>query len=110
MSESIVIVGAARTPMGGFQGDFSSLVAHDLGGAAIKAAVERAGIAPETRRRSAVRQLPDGRPGPGAGAPGGVQGRPARQRRRRHAVQDVRLRHEGRDARARHAAGRHATT
>ncbi|HYP85675.1 acetyl-CoA C-acyltransferase [Variovorax sp.] len=47
MSESIVIVGAARTPMGSFQGDFSSLAAHDLGGAAIKAAVERAGIAPE---------------------------------------------------------------
>ncbi len=44
MAESIVIVGAARTPMGGFQGDFSSLSAHDLGGAAIRAAVERAGI------------------------------------------------------------------
>jgi acetyl-CoA C-acetyltransferase len=44
MSDSIVIVGSARTPMGGFQGDFSSLSAHDLGGAAIKAAVERAGI------------------------------------------------------------------
>src|SRR4051812_19242094 len=44
MAESIVIVGAARTPMGGFQGDFASLAAHDLGGAAIKAAVERAGI------------------------------------------------------------------
>ena len=44
MSDSIVIVGAARTPMGGFQGDFSALSAHDLGGAAIKAAVERAGI------------------------------------------------------------------
>jgi acetyl-CoA C-acetyltransferase len=44
MAESIVIVGAARTPMGGFQGDFSSLAAHDLGGAAIKAAVERAGV------------------------------------------------------------------
>lgn len=44
MSESIVIVSAARTPMGGFQGDFATLAAHDLGGAAIKAAVERAGI------------------------------------------------------------------
>src|SRR6478735_1095317 len=33
MAESIVIVGAARTPMGGFQGDFSALSAHDLGGA-----------------------------------------------------------------------------
>ncbi|MBI2727581.1 MAG: acetyl-CoA C-acyltransferase [Polaromonas sp.] len=46
MPDSIVILGAARTPMGGFQGDFSSLAAHDLGGAAIKAAIERSGIAP----------------------------------------------------------------
>jgi acetyl-CoA C-acetyltransferase len=44
MPESIVIVGAARTPMGGFQGDFSTLAAHDLGGAAIRAAVERSGV------------------------------------------------------------------
>ncbi|MBA2962795.1 MULTISPECIES: acetyl-CoA C-acyltransferase [Ramlibacter] len=44
MAESVVIVSAARTPMGSFQGDFSALSAHDLGGAAIKAAVERAGI------------------------------------------------------------------
>lgn len=44
MAESIVIVGAARTPMGSFQGDFSTLAAHDLGAAAIKAAVQRAGI------------------------------------------------------------------
>ena len=34
--------------MGSFQGDFSALAAHDLGGAAIKAAVQRAGIAPES--------------------------------------------------------------
>ncbi len=46
MSDSIVILGAARTPMGGFQGDFAGLAAHDLGGAAIKAAIERAGISP----------------------------------------------------------------
>lgn len=44
MAESIVIVGAARTPMGGFQGDFTALAAHDLGGAAIRAAVQRAGV------------------------------------------------------------------
>jgi acetyl-CoA C-acetyltransferase len=44
MADSIVITGAARTPMGAFQGDFASLAAHDLGGAAIKAAVERAGV------------------------------------------------------------------
>ena len=47
MTESIVILGAARTPMGAFQGDFAALAAHDLGGAAIKAAVERAGVAPD---------------------------------------------------------------
>lgn len=44
MSKAIYIVGAARTPMGSFQGDFASLAAHDLGGVAIKAAVARAGI------------------------------------------------------------------
>ena len=46
MTDSIVIVGAARTPMGSFQGVFSPLAAHDLGGAAIQAAVARAGVAP----------------------------------------------------------------
>jgi acetyl-CoA C-acetyltransferase len=46
MNDPIVIVGAARTPMGAFQGDFSSLSASDLGAVAIKAAVERAGVAP----------------------------------------------------------------
>jgi len=46
MSDPVVILGAARTPMGAFQGDFSPLAAHDLGGAAIKAAVERAGVVP----------------------------------------------------------------
>ncbi len=45
--DPIVIVGAARTPMGAFQGDFAELQAWQLGGAAIRAAVERAGIAPE---------------------------------------------------------------
>src|SRR5438874_12619843 len=44
-NDPIVIVGAARTPMGGFQGDFATLSASDLGSVAIKAAVERAGIA-----------------------------------------------------------------
>ncbi len=45
LNDPIVIVGAARTPMGGFMGDFASLTASDLGAVAIKAAVERAGIA-----------------------------------------------------------------
>ena len=47
MSDPIVIVSAARTPMGSLQGDFASLAAHDLGGAAIAAAMQRAAIAPE---------------------------------------------------------------
>ena len=47
MQDPIVIVSAARTPMGSFQGDFASLSAHDLGGAVIRAAIERAGIAPD---------------------------------------------------------------
>jgi acetyl-CoA C-acetyltransferase len=44
-NDPIVIVGAARTPMAGLQGDFASLSASDLGAVAIRAAVERAGIA-----------------------------------------------------------------
>ncbi len=45
MTDPVVIVAAARTPMGGFQGDLASVAAPQLGAAAIKAAVERAGIA-----------------------------------------------------------------
>jgi len=45
--DAIVIVGAARTPMGSFQGDFSALAAHDLGGVAIRAALQRSGVAPD---------------------------------------------------------------
>lgn len=46
-SDPIVIVGAARTPMGGFQGGLSQATAPELGGVAIKAALERAGLAPD---------------------------------------------------------------
>jgi acetyl-CoA C-acetyltransferase len=44
MADSIVIASAARTPIGGLLGDFASLAAWELGGVAIKAAVERAGV------------------------------------------------------------------
>jgi acetyl-CoA C-acetyltransferase len=44
MSDAIVIVSAARTPIGGLLGDLSALTAHQLGAIAIKAAVARAGI------------------------------------------------------------------
>jgi acetyl-CoA C-acetyltransferase len=45
-NDPVVIVGYARTPMGGFLGDLKNLTAPQLGSAAIKAAIERAGIAP----------------------------------------------------------------
>ena len=43
-TESIVIVSAARTPIGGLLGDFAGLQAWELAAVAIKAAVERAGV------------------------------------------------------------------
>ena len=45
MPDPIVIVGLARTPMGGFQGELSGASASQLGGVAIKAALARAGVA-----------------------------------------------------------------
>ena len=47
MSDSIVIVGAKRTPIGAMQGKFNSLAAHELGAVAIKAALEQAGVGPQ---------------------------------------------------------------
>ncbi len=44
--DAIVIVAAARTPMGAFQGELKGLTASALGGVALQAAVQRAGIAP----------------------------------------------------------------
>jgi acetyl-CoA C-acetyltransferase len=46
IEDPVVIVSAVRTPMGGFQGDLKSLTAPQLGSAAIRAAVERAGLSP----------------------------------------------------------------
>ena len=45
--DPVVIVSAARTPMGGFQGDLKGFAAPELGAAAIRAAIERAGLKPE---------------------------------------------------------------
>ena len=52
MKDDIVVVGAARTAVGAFNGAFANLPAHELGKVAIKAALERAGI--ETPRVSEV--------------------------------------------------------
>ncbi|WP_417810570.1 acetyl-CoA C-acyltransferase [Thalassospira alkalitolerans] len=43
-SDPIVIVSCARTPMGGLQGDFATVTAPELGGIAMKAALERSGV------------------------------------------------------------------
>jgi acetyl-CoA C-acetyltransferase len=47
MAREVVIVGAARTPIGAFNGALSKLTAPQLGSIAIKAALERAGVKPE---------------------------------------------------------------
>ncbi|WP_313193740.1 acetyl-CoA C-acyltransferase [Shinella zoogloeoides] len=47
MQDPIVIVGSARTPMGGFQGDLGHATAPELGAAAIRAALTRSGVAPD---------------------------------------------------------------
>jgi acetyl-CoA C-acetyltransferase len=46
MKDDIVIVSAARTPVGSFNGALANLAAHDLGKVAIKAALDRAGVEP----------------------------------------------------------------
>ena len=47
MAREVVIVGAARTPIGAFQGGLSSITAPNLGATVIKAALERAGVSPD---------------------------------------------------------------
>ena len=48
MSDPVVILSYARTPMGSFQGALAGVTATQLGAAAVSAAVERAGVAPES--------------------------------------------------------------
>jgi acetyl-CoA C-acetyltransferase len=65
----VVIVGAARTPIGAFQGALSSLPAPRLGAVVIKAALERAGVAPDQVKTVFMGQV----------LQGGVGQAPARQ-------------------------------
>ena len=53
-SDPIVIVSAVRTPIGAMLGALSGLEGTDLGAVVIKAAVERAGVAPYSDRKSVV--------------------------------------------------------
>jgi acetyl-CoA C-acetyltransferase len=80
-TDPIVIAGYARTPMGGFQGSLGSVKATALGSAAVKAAVERAGVSPEAIEQifmgcvlpAGLGQAPARQAALGAGLPLGVQ-------------------------------------
>lgn len=67
--DSIVIAGSARTPLGGFQGELKDLSAPELGSAAIRAAVARAGVPAESIQEVLL----------GCVLPAGVGQAPARQ-------------------------------
>jgi acetyl-CoA C-acetyltransferase len=79
--DPVVIVAYARTPMGAFQGALSSVKATELGAVAVKAAVERAGLAPEKVEQiimgcvlpAGLGQAPARQAGLGAGLPLSVQ-------------------------------------
>jgi acetyl-CoA C-acetyltransferase len=80
-SDPIVIVSYARTPMGGFQGSLSGASATQLGSAAVRAAVERAKIAPRAVDQilmgcvlpAGLGQAPARQAALGAGLPDGVR-------------------------------------
>ena len=107
LNDPIVIVSAARTPMGGFQGELKGFAAPELGAAAIRAAVERAKIKPEQVEEVIM----------GCVLPAGQGQAPARQASLGGGLplatgcttdqQDVRLGDEGGDARARSPRGGH---
>lgn len=80
-ADPVVIASYARTPMGGFQGALSGVTATDLGAAAVRAAVERAGVAPDAIERiymgcvlpAALGQAPARQAALGAGLPTSVE-------------------------------------
>ena len=94
----VVIVGAARTPIGSFLGALAPLTAPELGAIAIKAALERAGVAPDRRDEVLMGNVLPAGDRPGARAPGGLLA-PACPRSAVHdRQQGVRLGPEGGDA------------
>lgn len=76
--DSVVIVSGARTPMGGLQGNLSSISATELGSAAIKEAVSRAGINPEDVQEVIMGNV----------LPAGLKQGPARQASRQAGLPD----------------------
>ena len=97
-NDPVVIVSAARTPMGAFQGELKDFTAAQLGASAIRAAVERAGMKAEQVQEVIM----------GCVLPAGQGQAPARQASLGAGLplvdalhdrqQDVRFGHEGRDA------------
>ncbi|MBV1788175.1 acetyl-CoA C-acyltransferase [Marinobacterium sp. D7] len=77
--DSVVIVGAARTPMGGMLGELSDVRSPELGAVAIRAAVERAGLAPESVDEVVM----------GCVLPAGLGQAPARQASRKAGIPDA---------------------
>ena len=97
--DEVVICGAARTPMGGFQGALSDVPAADLGGVAIKAALENAGAQAQSVDELLMGcVLPAGQ-GQAPARQAGFKAGPGRGGAGHHAQQNVRLRDEGRDDR-----------
>jgi acetyl-CoA C-acetyltransferase len=78
MSSDIVILSAARTPMGGFQGELAGKSATELGATVIKAAVERAGLKPTDIQETIM----------GCVLPAGLGQAPARQASRNAGLPD----------------------
>ena len=77
-ADPIVILSSARTPMGALQGVLSDVAAPDLGAAVVKAAVERAGVAPASVDRIYM----------GCVLPAGLGQAPARQAARKAGLPD----------------------
>src|ERR1700712_3436275 len=81
MNDPVVIASYARTPMASFRGDFAGVAATELGAVAVRAAVNRAKVAPETIDRlymgcvlsAGLGQAPARQAGRGAGLPDSVQ-------------------------------------
>ena len=81
VEDPVVVVSYARTPMGGFQGVFAGTTATELGSVAVKGAVERAGVSPETIERiymgcvlpAGLGQAPARQAALGAGLPHSVE-------------------------------------
>ena len=102
----VYILSAARTPIGKFGGGLSTTPATELGAVAIRAAVERSGIAAGAGRRGDHGPGDPSRRRAGPGAPGRPEGGSSGRGERDHDQQGVRIRAESGDDRRRRHPGR----